>query len=102
MKKYTLIFDSVIKKQFLKLDKPIKNIFSNIFDKMEIMGPLSGVLIDSKLHLYEIKMKRPPLRIYFRHLIDTNELELFEFQMKTSVKKQKKTINKIRNKLSKS
>ncbi|MGM5485300.1 MAG: hypothetical protein ACQEP1_05515 [Nanobdellota archaeon] len=43
----------------------------------------------------------PPIRLYFRHLIHTDQLEVFEFEMKTNPDKQKKTINRLRNKSSK-
>ena len=73
-----------------------------MFDKIEELGPRAGNLVDSKLFIYEIKLKSPPIRLYFRHNKITDELYLFEYEMKTSKEKQQKTIEKIKSKLSKS
>jgi len=99
--KYQLIFDEVILKQLKKIakDKKVKDILSKMFDKLELAGPHIGELLDSKLFIYEMKNKHPPLRLYFKHNKKTDEIYLFEFEMKTSDKKQNKTINRIRTKL---
>ena len=99
--KYTLVFDEIILKQLKKAgkDKTTKNILTRMFDKLELLGPYVGELLDSKLFIYEMKNKRPPIRLYFKHNNKTDELYLFEFEMKTSEKKQNKTIQKIRDKL---
>ncbi|MBU2616394.1 MAG: hypothetical protein KKB79_00215 [Nanoarchaeota archaeon] len=104
MKKFKIIFDKVIMKQLKKTGQNnfLKKILTKIFDKIEELGPRAGKLIDSKLHIYEIKLKHPPLRLYYKHNIFTNEIYLFEYEMKTSEKKQKKTIEKIREFLLKS
>ncbi len=49
-----------------------------------------------------MKMMRPPIRLYFKHNVVTNELYVFEYEMKTSSGKQQKTIDKIRQKALKS
>ena len=99
--KYQLIFDEVILKQLKKIakDKKVKDILSKMFDKLELAGHHIGELLDSKLFIYEMKNKHPPLRLYFKHNKKTDEIYLFEFEMKTSDKKQNKTINRIRTKL---
>ena len=48
--------------------------------------------------IYEIKNKHPPIRLYFKHNKETNEVYVFEYQMKTSGLKQKHTIGKLRHK----
>ena len=53
-----------------------------MFDKIELLGPLTGKLLDSKLFIYEIKAKHPPIRLYFKHNLATNEIYVFEFEMK--------------------
>jgi len=100
-KNYPLAFDDIILKQLKKAGKnqQIKEILSNILDKIEELGPRAGDLVDSKLFIYEIKLKSPPIRLYFRYNKSTNEIYLFEYEMKTSKKKQQKTIEKIKKKV---
>ncbi len=104
MKNFKLIFDGVMVKQLKKVSKnnAIKNILSRIFDKIEELGPRAGRLIDSQLHIYEIKMKSPPIRLYYKHDLSTNEIYVFEYEMKTSEGKQNKTIKRIKKLLLKS
>ena len=97
---YKLIFDSVIFKQLKNIDNDSKNIISKMFDKMEEKGPRAGNLLDSKLYIYEIKNKRPPIRLYYKHNQENNDLYVFEFEMKTSSDKQKQTIRRLRKKIS--
>jgi len=47
-------------------------------------------------------MKSPPIRLYYKHNLLTNEIYVFEYGMKTSEGKQNKTIYKIRGFLLKS
>ncbi len=97
MKNFELVFDKVILKQLKKAGKNkfLRNILSKILDRIEEIGPDAGKLIDSQLHIYEIKLKHPPIRLYYRHKFP-NEIYVFEYEMKTSEKKQKLTIEKIR------
>ena len=67
-----------------------------MFDELEEKGPQAGKLLDSHLFIYEIKNKHPPIRLYFKHNIQTNEIYVFESEMKTSEEKQRRTIEKIR------
>ena len=99
-KKYTLIFDEVIIKQLKKAAKNqhIKNILTKMLDKLEYSGADAGDLLDSQLFIYEIKNKRPPIRLYFKHNNQTDDIYVFEFDMKTSQEKQQITIEKIRKK----
>lgn len=99
--KYLIVFDDVLYKKLKKIlkDKYIKNIFQKMLNKLELKGPLIGELLDSKLHLYELKNKRPPLRLYYRFDIYSGEILIFDFEMKTNSKKQKLTIARIKNKL---
>ena len=100
-KNYPLVFDDIILKQFQQAGKNalLRTLLSKIFDKIEELGPQAGDLVDSQLFIYEIKMKRPPLRVYYKHNKATDEIYLFEYEMKTSEKKQKQTIRKIRKKV---
>ncbi len=97
---YTLVFDDVMIKQLKKAGKnqDIKGILTNMLDKLELSGPDAGELLDSQLSIYEVKIKRPPIRLYFKHTKLTNEIYVFEFEMKTSPEKQKATIIKIKRK----
>jgi hypothetical protein len=55
---YQLVFDEVILSQLKKAGKnqKIKEILSKMLDKLELIGPYAGELIDSKLLLYEISI----------------------------------------------
>jgi hypothetical protein len=99
--KFKLVFDEVMIKQLTKIsrDKSIKTILIKMLDKLELLGPLAGSLLDSKLFIYEVKNKHPPIRLYYKYVSSTNELYIFEFEMKTSAKKQNNTISKLRKKL---
>ncbi len=102
MKKYEIVFDNVILKQLKKAEKnkQVRDILSNMLDKIEEKGPNAGDLLDTRLKIYEMKSKRPPIRLYYKHNIQTDEIYVFEYEMKTSEKKQKGTISKIREKIS--
>ena len=63
------------------------------------MGPNAGKLLDSKLFIYEVKSKHPPIRLYYKHNIPTNEIYVFEYEMKTSEGRQQNTIEKIKKKI---
>ncbi len=99
--KYNLIFDEIMIKQLHKAAKNqhIKQILTKMLDKIEIMGPNAGKLLDSKLFIYEVKSKHPPIRLYFKHNIRTDEIYVFEYEMKTSEERQQTTIEKIRRKI---
>ena len=100
-KRFTLVFDDILKKQLDKSskDKKIQEILTKMFKKIEFLGPLAGELLDSQEFIYEIKNKHPPIRLYFNQDKETNEIILFEYEMKTSEKKQQNTINKLRRRL---
>ena len=98
---YKLIFDEVILRQLKKAgrNQQVKNILTKILNKIEELGPRAGNLLDSKLFLYEFKVKHPPIRLYFKHNPNTKEIYVFEYEMKTSEGKQQGTIDKIKRKL---
>jgi len=102
-KRYRLIFDDAIIKQLKKAAKNqlIKQILSKMLDKLELGGPYLGELLDSQLFIYELKNKRPPIRLYYKHIRSADEIKVFEFEMKTGPRKQKKTISRIKKKSSK-
>jgi len=104
MERFKLIFDEVILKQLKKAGKnnAIREILSKILNKIEELGPRAGKLLDSQLHIYEVKMKNPPIRLYYKYNIQNNEIYVFEYEMKTSEEKQKRTIEKIKRFLLKS
>jgi hypothetical protein len=97
---YTLTFDEAMLGQLKKLGETtqVRNIITKMLNKMEALGPRAGNLVDSQLFIYEMKSKHPPLRLYYMHNEQTNELYVFEYEMKTSSDKQQKTIGKIRSK----
>ncbi|MFA6461197.1 MAG: hypothetical protein WCV90_02935 [Candidatus Woesearchaeota archaeon] len=96
--KYPLVFDEVMIEQLQKAAKnqQIKLILQKMLNKLEIGGPNTGKLLDSKLFIYEIKNKHPSIRLYFKHLIQTNEIYVFEFELKTSEEKQQSTIHRLK------
>ncbi|MBU2639362.1 MAG: hypothetical protein KKG75_01500 [Nanoarchaeota archaeon] len=96
---YKIKFDDVILNQLKGIDENIKEILSKMFNKIEKKGPKAGKLIDSKLFIYEMKNKRPPIRLYFKYIKNSNYVWLFEYEMKTSEKKQKRTISKLKDKV---
>ena len=65
---------------------------------MELSGPDAGYLLDSQLFIYEIKIKHPPIRLYFKHNKQADEIYVFEFEMKTSPEKQQSAIGRIKQK----
>ena len=97
---YNIVFDDVMIKQLKKAAKNhhIKEILTKMLDKLESTGPDAGELIDHQLFIYEVKLKHPPIRLYFKHNKPTNEIYVFEFEMKTSPEKQKSTIKKLKQK----
>ncbi|MEK6974246.1 MAG: hypothetical protein AABW41_03360 [Nanoarchaeota archaeon] len=98
---YNLVFDDVMIKQLKKAAKnqAIKRILAKMLDKIEQKGPGAGELLDSRLFIYELKNKHPPIRLYFKHKIPTNEIYVFEYEMKSSPEKQQKIIEKIKSKI---
>ncbi len=100
-KMYTLIFDKVIIKQLKKAAKnnQVKEILTKMLDSIEENGPDAGELLDSQLFIYEVKNMRPPIRLYYQHSKASNEIKVFEYEMKTSSEKQQITIEKIKSKL---
>ena len=101
-KRYSLSFDKVILKQLKKAAKNnhIKQILTKMLNSIEEYGPDAGALLDSQLFIYEIKNMHPPIRLYFQHSKELNEIKIFEYEMKTSQEKQQNTIEKIKRKIS--
>ncbi len=98
--KFEIIFDDVMLKRLKKLGKnqELKNRISKMLDKIEEMGPRAGKLLDSNLSIYEVKSKRPPIRLYFKHVRDKDQVYVFEYEIKTSTGRQQATIRKIKEK----
>mgnify|MGYP001562024637 CR=1 FL=1 len=101
IKKYTLVFDKVIIKQLKKAAKnnQVKEILIKMLDSIEENGPDAGELLDSQLFIYEVKNMRPPIRLYYQYNKVSNEVKVFEYEMKTSSEKQANTIEKIKKRL---
>lgn len=98
---FKLVFDEVMIRQLKSAakNKHVQSLLTNMLDKLEERGPDAGKLLDSHLFIYEIKNKHPPIRLYFKHNRVTNELYVFEFEMKTSEEKQQRTIARLREKI---
>lgn len=98
---FELVFDDVILKQLKQAakNKHIEAILTTMMDKIEEEGPAAGQLLDSHLFLYEMKSKSPPIRLYFKHKKETNEMYILAYEMKTNEKKQQRIINRLRLKL---
>ncbi len=97
MKAYFVIFDKVVKK---KLEKAAKNsaykkILTRWFDQLELEGPTTGKLLDNKVWLYEMKSKRPPLRLYFHYQKTARKIILLDLEIKKGKNKQQKTIKGV-------
>ncbi len=97
---YKLVFDEFILEQLKKLkeNESVREILSTMFNKLEEQGVNAGKCIDLPLHLYEMKCKQPPIRLYFKQISEM-EILLFEFELKTSEKKQNQTIGKLRHRI---
>ena len=39
--------------------------YLHLLQKLEQLGPRAGKLLDEHLHVYEVREKHPPLRLYF-------------------------------------
>ncbi|MEK6964554.1 MAG: hypothetical protein AABX70_09130 [Nanoarchaeota archaeon] len=102
-KKYLIDFDEVILRQLEQAAKnqSIKAILMKMLNRIEQLGPRAGELLDSQLGLYEVKSKQPPIRLYFEYDRGLEKITIFEYDMKTSPKSQKKTINRLRMRVSK-
>lgn len=100
-KEYKILFDGVILNQLKKLGKnrQIRGLLSSMLDKIEEKGEMAGKLVDSQFFIFEIKSKRPPIRLYFKPVPNSKEVYVFEYELKTSDKKQRITINRIKDKL---
>jgi len=103
-KSYKVIFDEIILRQLKKAGKnrQLRSFLSKIFNKIENLGPDAGKIIDPKFFLYEVEMKSPPLRLYYRIDFQRREAYVFEYEMKTSPAKQKGALRRIKDKLLKS
>ena len=93
---FKIVFDKFIVNQLNKLRKnnQLRQRISSMFDKIEEHGSDAGKLIDLGLLIYEIKSKRPPIRLYFK--IAGDEIYIIKYEVKKGDKKQKTTINKIK------
>ncbi len=100
-KQFAAIFDEIMLKQLKAAGKnqSIKSVLSQMLDKIETLGPRAGKLIDSRLFIYEIKNKNPPIRLYFKPYKEDNRIYVFQYELKTSELKQQKTIEKIKGKI---
>ena len=98
---FTLAFDDIILKQLKKArkDKQLLLTLSRLFDVLTERGPEAGKLLDNHFFLYELRMKHPPLRLYYRFSQHTGELKILEYEMKTSLEKQSSTLARLRWKL---
>ena len=98
---YTTIFDDIILKQLKKSgkDAKLKEILSKMLDKIEELGPMAGKLLDSRLHLFEVKNNKPAIRLYYKIVEEKKEAYIFEFEIKKSQEKQQTIIEKIKGKI---
>ncbi|MFW6286184.1 MAG: hypothetical protein ACOC16_03615 [Nanoarchaeota archaeon] len=88
MKKYELVFDKVIFKQLKKLNKnnQIKSIISKMFDNLESNGGTIGKLLNNQLMLFELKNKRPSIRLYYKIMVNNIEIYILEYELKKNKK----------------
>ncbi|HLC75107.1 MAG TPA: hypothetical protein VJH88_04605 [Candidatus Nanoarchaeia archaeon] len=95
---FEVVFDETVKTKLEKViqQSEIKIIIKRWINELEEKGQDAGKLIDNHIWLYEMKNKHPPLRLYFHHQKASNRIIIFEFEMKTSEKKQEKTVKRLR------
>ncbi len=104
MGNYRIVYDEFMLKQLERLEKNkhLKLLLGKIFAKIEEKGLMAGNLLDSHIFLYEVKMKRPPLRVYYYPKMNSGEIVIMSYEMKTSQRQQQQTIDKLKEKISKS
>jgi mRNA-degrading endonuclease RelE of RelBE toxin-antitoxin system len=98
MMSYTLIFSKDLLKNLKKLAKDVhtKHILVKMLNKLETKGPSIGILLDSRLRLHELKNKRPPLRIYYWPIPNTDKILVFLSENKTNQRRQQETIDLLK------
>jgi mRNA-degrading endonuclease RelE of RelBE toxin-antitoxin system len=98
--RFKIIFDEVMLKQLKTLGKnqELKVRISKMLDKIEELGPRAGKLLDSRIRIYEVKSMKPPIRLYYKHVRNTDEIYVFEYEIKKSSKKQSMTIERLKEK----
>lgn len=94
---YKIEFDKKSLKNIKKLSKVegIKTLLSKIFDSIEAKGTHTAKCLDSKLNLYEIKRKKPAIRVYF--YLRKSTITIVEAKVKKSLRTQSKLIQRIKN-----
>ena len=98
--RFEVIFDDVMLNQLKKLgrNQEVKSRISKMLDKVEELGPRAGKMLDVRLGIYEVKSKRPPIRLYFKHVKNTGQIYVFGYEMKTSAGRQQATIERLKEK----
>ncbi|MEK6938859.1 MAG: hypothetical protein AABX04_07505 [Nanoarchaeota archaeon] len=101
IKRFTLVFDEVMKQKLAEAitKANCREVIKQWLDRLEQLGPDAGKLLDNHVWLYEMKSKHPPLRLYYHYSKTAEKIVLFELEMKTSEKKQQKTINRLHHNL---
>lgn len=101
MAEYEVSYDPKFEKQFDKIskNKHLVDLLSKLIKRIRLLGPDAGKLIDAKMSIYEIKMKRPPLRLYFWYRLALQDIYIIEYQLKTSKDAQRKVIDNIKERL---
>lgn len=90
-----ITFDSKALKEFKKLaiNSEVQKILKKKLDKLESKG-CHGKIIDAKFSIYELKNKKPAIRLYFYPRGDS-EIRILGFQIKKSDGSQKKYIKEL-------
>ena len=97
MKKFELLIDESCKKKIEKIRyKKIGKIISKWLNEIEVKGEKAGKLLNSKFHLYEKKISKPSLRLYYQIILKKNKAYIINFEIKKSKEKQNKLIEKIK------
>lgn len=95
MSMFKLHFTKKATKQLLKLskNKSVFEILQTAFDSLEEKGADVGKLLDVKTGLFELKRKRPPLRIYYG--VEMSKVIIIEIEFKKSTRGQNVLISKL-------
>lgn len=96
---HNVVFDDIMKKHWCKYNRnyEVKIAIRSMVHSLKIEGINAGRCINVKLQLYEIKRKRPPLRLYYQPIAD--EILLLACEMKTNKKKQQSLIDSLLKKI---
>lgn len=88
-------FSTQLKDELKVLARSNGNLYNRIrklSKKLEEAGVAAGQLLDTEVWLYELKSKRPPIRLYYTASKTGNPVFLIGYELKKDSQQQQKTI----------